>query len=112
MDNIAEIKEPQTSNTPVVNCIIMLYANIETAQTFKGGLSFNDCEALQSARNNLLKLFTVPSDNSNKSGIKDDLDIFVKICHRFQSLGAFSIEGSCRIYNNMTLLTDEVNKLL
>ena len=107
MDNIADLEEPKIMNSSAVNCIVMLYANIEAAQNSKGGLTFNDCEALQNARNNLLKLFTT----HDGADAKNSLEVFVKTCHHFQALGAFSIEGSCRIHANITLLAEEVGKL-
>lgn len=103
-DEIEEVEEPIVNplDNAGVSAVMFVYQSIGAAQNAKGGLSMDDCERILEARNILLEFY---AKNAEKT--KEVFNAYIVLnssCQFHQKQGAFSIEGSVRLKQNLAVL--------
>jgi len=90
------------ANNGKVEAIMFIYASINAAQQAKSGFSMDDCERIFEARNTLLEFFSKHHEPTQASF--DACTIFDNACQFQQRQGAFSIEGSYKLKQYLSML--------
>ncbi len=89
-----------------VSAVLFIFASLGAAQHSKGGFSMDDCERIVNARNALLEFYAKKAAPSKE--VFDAYVIFNNSCQFHQKQGAFSLEGSVKLKQNLTIIDSDV----